>query len=103
MRSYGFVIAHASQQHTAGLGLLEDILNVLRSPVVIIPIIKRISADVQCAGRAEDHAAMAANAVFLVGNNRIFACVEAVYVEAALVDTHLALNAAIAISFHDEH
>jgi len=80
--------------------LLDDIFNSLRTPVVVIPIVQRISSDRQGAGRTEDYAAMAAHAVLPTAPHPIILNIVVMYIKGTLIDTHLTFNASLRIPFH---
>jgi hypothetical protein len=40
-----FIITHPSEEHATGLRLLNDILNNLGTPVIVLPVVQRGSPD----------------------------------------------------------
>jgi len=89
------VISHTSEKHTACLSLLDDVFDYLGSPVRVFSIVERIFSDAHGIRRAEDHTSMAADAVFLAASYLVIGSIIAVHIETALVDTNLALYAAV--------
>jgi hypothetical protein len=96
------IVAHTSEQHATCLGLLDDVLDDLRPPVVIVPVIQRVFLDSDCIGGTEDHTAMATNTVVFPAPHFVVSSIIAMHVKAALVDTHLTLNTAVCIPLYDK-
>jgi hypothetical protein len=92
------VVAHAGKEHTTGLGLLVDILDDIGTPVIITTVVQWIVADSQRIGRAEDGAAMTTDTIFFTTPYFVIFRVILMYIEAALVDTDLALYTPVLIS-----
>jgi hypothetical protein len=40
-----FIIAHSGEEHSASLRMLDNIFDNLRTPVIVVSIVKRVSAD----------------------------------------------------------
>src|SRR4030042_768748 len=89
------VIPHAGKQDAAGLSLLDNVFDYLRTPVIVLPVIQGVFSDANGVSRTEDHTPMTANAVFLLASDLIISRIIMVHVETALIDAHLALDAAV--------
>ena len=95
-----FIIAHAGEEHTAGLGLPNDVLNNLGAPVIVVPVFQGALLDRQSLGRAEEHTAMATDTIALPTPHLVVLHVIVVRVKGALVDTDLALYTPFRVSLH---
>src|SRR4030043_305628 len=102
VNSVALIVAHACEKHAAGLCLLEDVLNYLRAPVVVLPVAQRISSHGQRIGRAEYDAAMAAHAFPLAAPYLVILSIVVMGVKRALIYAHLALYAALRVSLDYE-
>jgi hypothetical protein len=95
-----FIIAHSGEEHAASLRLLDNIFDNLGTPVVVLPIVKRISADGYRLGRAEENTAVAANTILFTTSHLIVFDIIVVNVERALVDAHLTLDTPLRVSLY---
>ena len=86
------IISHSGEEHTTGLGLFNDVLNGLRTPVIVLAVILGIPSDSQRLGGAEDSTTMTAHTVFIVTPYLIILGIIVMDIKAALVDTDLTLN-----------
>src|SRR4030065_1400021 len=95
-----FVISHTGKKHAACLSLLDNVFNHIRTPVIIFPVIERISSDAHCISRAEDHTPMTGNTVLLTAPYLIILSIVVVHIKTHMIDTHLALDATLRVSFY---
>ena len=97
-----FVITHAGEEHSPSLSLLDDVLDYFRTPIVVLSIVQWISSDGQSIGGTKDHTAVAAGTIFFTTSHFVIRSIVGMYIEGALVDTHLASNTAIVVSIDNE-
>ena len=94
------IITHPGEEYSPRLRLLDDVLNNLRPPVIVLPVVHGIPADSYCPGRTEERAAMAANTVLLMAPHLVILGIVVVNIERALVDAHLTLDTPFRVSFY---
>jgi hypothetical protein len=102
VNALALIITHPGKEHSSGLCLLEDVLNYIRTPVIVLAIVQWVSANSQRPGRAKEHAAMASNAVLFSTPDLAVFSIIIMGVETALVDTDLTLYTALRVSSYQE-
>jgi hypothetical protein len=83
------IIPHSGEKHAAGLGLLDDIFDNLRTPVVVLSIIQWISSDSQSLSGTKDYTTVAANTILFAAPYFIIIGIVRMNIKGALVDADL--------------
>jgi hypothetical protein len=65
VNAVAFIIPHSSEKHTTSLGLLDDIFDYLRAPVIVLSVIQWISSNSQSLSGTKNYATVAANTILL--------------------------------------
>ncbi len=97
----GLIVAHAGEEDAASLGLLLDVVDGLGGPVDVGSVGGGIGANGQGPGRAENGAAVTADAI-LIQAAHFAVTVDDLSAEAALAHAHLTADAAGRLPLDDE-
>jgi hypothetical protein len=95
-----FIVTHPGEEHTAGLSLLDYVLNNLGTPVIVLTVVQRVSSDSQGLGGTKNNTAMAANTVLFPAHYLIILSIIVMSLEGALVDAHLTPDTPLRVSLH---
>jgi hypothetical protein len=102
VNAVALIIPHSGEKHTTGLGLLDDIFDNLRAPIVVLSVIQWISSNGQSSSGTKDYATVAANAILFAAPYFIVFSIIRMNIEGALVDAHLASDTPRIVSLHYE-
>jgi hypothetical protein len=94
------IITHAGKEYATGLSLLDYVLNDLGAPVIVLPVVQGVTADIKRLGGTEDNAAVAVNTVLAAASYLIVPGVIVMHIKGALTNAHLALDAPLGVPFY---